>query len=128
MPVSLVVPHAVRFLVGVDYRHLMSISSTVTGWSDLRGQTVALPLKGDMPDIVFRTLAKANGLDPDRDLTLQYVSIDHGVQMFLALSLAHVGSAVVRKGTTNVGKHRRAALFFSAALAYDPRCCPLALS
>jgi NitT/TauT family transport system substrate-binding protein len=54
--------------------HLLSTNPTIEGWDDLRGQTIAVPLKGDMPDIVFRTLAKANGLDTERDLTLRYVS------------------------------------------------------
>lgn len=43
-------------------------------WEELLGKSVAIPFKGDMPDLVFRYLATENGLDPDADLNLQYMS------------------------------------------------------
>lgn len=43
-------------------------------WQELRGSTVAVPFKGDMPDLVFRYLAEQNGLNPDTDLDLQYMA------------------------------------------------------
>lgn len=48
-----------------------------------------------MPDIVFRTLAKANGLDTERDLTLRYVSsMVEAQQLLLAgqVQIAQLGS------------------------------------
>jgi NitT/TauT family transport system substrate-binding protein len=39
-------------------------------WRELRGQPVAIPFRGDAPDLIFRSLAGRNGLDPDRDVTI----------------------------------------------------------
>lgn len=41
-------------------------------WESLRGQTVMVPFRDDMPDLVFRRLAAANGLEPGRDFTVEY--------------------------------------------------------
>lgn len=44
------------------------------GWEALRGKDIYLMGKGLVPDIVFRTLLKANGLDPEKDVNLIYLS------------------------------------------------------
>ncbi|NLO39937.1 MAG: ABC transporter substrate-binding protein [Ruminiclostridium sp.] len=44
------------------------------GWEALRGKEIYLMGKGLVPDIVFRTLLRENGLDPDKDVTLVYLS------------------------------------------------------
>lgn len=41
-------------------------------WESLRGQTVLVPYHNDMPDLVFRHLAEANGLTPGVDFEVQY--------------------------------------------------------
>lgn len=41
--------------------------------ADFKGQTIAMPFKGDMPHIVFMELAKKQGLDPEKDFNLEYV-------------------------------------------------------
>ncbi len=41
-------------------------------WEQLRGKTVMVPYANDMPDLVFRRLAAANGLDPDTDMKIEY--------------------------------------------------------
>lgn len=41
-------------------------------WDSLRGQTVMVPFQNDMPDLVFQYLAKANGLTPGVDFTIEY--------------------------------------------------------
>lgn len=41
-------------------------------WESLRGQTVMIPFQNDMPDLVFRYLAAANGLTPGEDFTIEY--------------------------------------------------------
>jgi NitT/TauT family transport system substrate-binding protein len=45
---------------------------TPADWESLRGETVMVPLPNDMPDLVFRYLAEANGLTPDVDFTIDY--------------------------------------------------------
>jgi len=44
------------------------------GWESLKGQDIYLMGRGLVPDIVFRTLLKKNGLDPDKDVNLIYLS------------------------------------------------------
>lgn len=44
------------------------------GWDALKGQDIYMMGKGLVPDIVFRTLLKENGLDPDNDVNLIYLS------------------------------------------------------
>lgn len=41
-------------------------------WEALRGQTVMVPFRNDMPDLVFRHLAEANGLTPGEDFEVEY--------------------------------------------------------
>ena len=43
------------------------------GWNDLRGREIKMLGRGLAPDIVLRYLLESNGLDPDSDVTLDYV-------------------------------------------------------
>jgi len=49
-------------------------SENLKGWNDLKGQRVPMIGRGLTPDITFRHLLKENGLDPDEDLEIVYVS------------------------------------------------------
>lgn len=76
-----------------------------TDWSSLEGQSVIVPFKGDMPDLVFRYLAEKNGLDPQEDLDIQYVSAPpEAVQTLLsgradyAVLPEHLATVAVLKG------------------------------
>lgn len=51
-----------------------------------------------------------------REPSLRFFVIEHSVPMFVALVLAHMGSALARRGATMPTAHRRAALFFSVSL------------
>ncbi len=42
--------------------------------ADFRGKEIAMPFRGDMPDIVFGLVAEAQGLDPRKDFHLRYVA------------------------------------------------------
>lgn len=42
--------------------------------ADFRGREIAMPFRGDMPHIMFNELAKAAGLDPERDFKLRFVA------------------------------------------------------
>lgn len=44
---------------------------TPASWDSLRGQTVMVPFPNDMPDLIFRSLAAANGLTPGEDFEIQ---------------------------------------------------------
>ncbi|HEY8499540.1 MAG TPA: ABC transporter substrate-binding protein [Clostridia bacterium] len=52
------------------------IASTedIEGWDALKSEDVYMMGKGLVPDIVFRTLCKENGIDPDTDINIIYLS------------------------------------------------------
>ncbi len=52
--------------------HLLGPEGASTDWESLRGKEIAVPLKGDMPDLVFQWLLEKNGLDPAKDVSLSY--------------------------------------------------------
>jgi len=59
----------------VTWGNLFIVSSEeLEGWDAMKGQDIYLMGKGLVPDIVFRTLLKENGLDPDKDVNLIYLS------------------------------------------------------
>lgn len=58
--------------------------------ADFRGAEVTVPYRGDMPDLVFRTLARAAGLNPDEDIELRYVSNPrHAASLLMAGQVDH---------------------------------------
>jgi NitT/TauT family transport system substrate-binding protein len=52
--------------------YLVSADPATTDWKALKGKRIYSTGKGATPDIVFRELAARNGLDPERDLILDY--------------------------------------------------------
>ena len=56
---------------GVFY--IVSSDTQISALADLKGQKIFVPFPGDQPDLVFRTVAKARGLDPAADFQIQYV-------------------------------------------------------
>lgn len=61
------------------------------------------------------------GVFPDfraamKDSTLRFWAVEHITMMFIALALAHIGSARVRKAATDLAKHKAALIFFGLAL------------
>lgn len=71
----------------------------------LKGETIYVPFKGDMPDLVFQYLLKNNDLDPSQDVNIQYVSSPQEVVKLLVSGKAkyavvpeHVATLSVVKG------------------------------
>ena len=54
---------------------LIGPDDVAKSWESLRGQTVMVPFKDDIPDLVFRYLASANGLEAGTDLEVEYYSM-----------------------------------------------------
>ncbi len=52
---------------------LVSRSNDKKTLLDFKGESIAMPFKGDMPHIVFMELAKKQGIDPDKDFKLEYM-------------------------------------------------------
>lgn len=53
--------------------------------ADFRGEEIAMPFRGDMPDIVFQLLAAKQGLDPRKDFRLRYVASPFDAMQLLIL-------------------------------------------
>ncbi len=51
---------------------LVSSDSQIKTIYDLKGEEISMPYRNDMPDLVFRSLALKQNLDPDQDFKLSY--------------------------------------------------------
>lgn len=72
--------------------YLFGSDTAINSWEDLKGKKISLMGRGMTPDIMFRYLATQNGLDPDRDMELDYSFPTH-------IELANAISA----GVSNLG-------------------------
>ncbi len=52
--------------------YIFGSDTSIHSWNDLKGKRVSLMAKGNTPDVLFRYLAKANGINPEKDLRLDY--------------------------------------------------------
>jgi NitT/TauT family transport system substrate-binding protein len=80
---------------------IVSRDASLDTLDDLRGQEIAMPFRGDMPDIVFGLIAARRGIDVREDLRLRYTAspmdamqllvmrrVDHAVLAEPAVSMA----------------------------------------
>lgn len=58
--------------LGVLY--IVENGSTVTSWEDLRGRTIFSSGKGATPEYALNFLLSSNGIDPEKDVTIEYKS------------------------------------------------------
>ena len=70
---------------------MVSRDANLKTLQDFKGKEVVLPFREDMPDIIFKELAKKSGLNPKKDFDLKYVSspID-AMQMLILRQADHV--------------------------------------
>ncbi|MFG1212810.1 ABC transporter substrate-binding protein [Xanthobacter flavus] len=70
--------------------HLFVISSdaSITSFKDLAGKELVGFFKNDMPDLVFRSIARGYGMDPDKDMTITYVRTPMEAAQMLAAGRA----------------------------------------
>jgi len=52
--------------------YLLGSDTTVKTWNDLRGKRVHVMARGMTPDELFRYLLRMNGIDPEKEITLDY--------------------------------------------------------
>jgi len=53
---------------------IVSNDSGIHTLADLKGETIVMPFKGDMPHILFSSIVRGLGLDPERDFNLSFVA------------------------------------------------------
>ena len=81
------VPIQVTAVIGWGVMYLVG-DTEIKDWLDLKGKKILAPAKGAVPDLLLRYLLTKNGLNPEQDLSIQYV----GSPVELA-RLAAVGEA-----------------------------------
>ena len=52
---------------------IVSSNPNIKSIKDLKGQTLAVPSRGDMPDIIIQKLLKENGMDYKKDIKIAYM-------------------------------------------------------
>lgn len=57
--------------------YLFGTDTSIHSWKDLKGKKISLMARGMSPDIVFRFLAIRNGIDPEKDIVLDYSFPSH---------------------------------------------------
>lgn len=80
---------------------MVSREDNLTSLADFKGKEIAMPFRADMPDIIFNQLAREQGLDPEKDFDIRYVSnplnalkllltrrVDHALLAEPAISMA----------------------------------------
>ena len=95
---------AVMYNKGLDYRllaipvwgslYLAGTDTTVTGFSDLKGKRIFLMARGMTPDVLFRHLLLKNGIDPDKDINLDYSFPTH-IDLANAVKAGQAALAVI---------------------------------
>jgi NitT/TauT family transport system substrate-binding protein len=61
-------------IIGWGVMYIVGNDTGIKSWKDLKGKEIYLVAKGAVPDLLFRYLAAQNGLNPDRDLKLNYIA------------------------------------------------------
>jgi len=95
---------AITYNKGMDYRlvaapvwgtlYLVGQDTAVTEWENLKGKRVYVMARGMTPDVLFRHLLRKNGLDPDRDLLLDYSFPTH-IDLAQAVNAGQAELAVI---------------------------------
>ncbi len=66
------VPYKVAAIPVWGTLYLFGQDTSITSWNDLKGKTIHLMAKGMTPDVMFRYLLTKNGLNPVKDVNLNY--------------------------------------------------------
>ncbi len=54
--------------------YLVSSDASAKSFADIKGQSIAVPFQGSVPDLMFQYIAKKEGLDPQKDFTVRYAT------------------------------------------------------
>lgn len=60
-------------ILGMGHLVVVTSDRSISRFADLAGKKVLGFFRRDMPDLVFRAVAKMEGLDPDKDIQISYV-------------------------------------------------------
>lgn len=106
---------AIMYNKGLKYRliavpvwgtlYLVGSEAGVDSWEDLKGKRIYVMARGMTPDVMFRYLLTKNGIDPDKDVNLDYsfpthIDLANGVaagQAPLAVISEPLASLVIKR-------------------------------
>lgn len=77
-------PLKMAAIIGMGHLSVVAADQTIKSIHDLAGKTVMSFFRHDMPDLVFRAIARMEGMDPDKDFDLQYVQTPAEAAQLLA--------------------------------------------
>lgn len=75
-------------VLGMGHLAVVTSDTSIHTIADLAGKPVLGFFRNDMPDLVFRAVAKMEGLDPDKDIKLTYVGTPMEAAQMLAAGRA----------------------------------------
>jgi NitT/TauT family transport system substrate-binding protein len=73
--------------------YLITSDDKASSFADIKGESLAVPFQGSVPDLMFQSMAKAAGLDPLKDFEVRYAT--DPTQAAQLLVSGQVGSAVL---------------------------------
>ncbi len=75
-------------VLSMGHLSIVTADDSITSFKDLAGKPVLGFFRHDMPDLVFRAIAKREGLDPDKDMQMTYVRTPMEAAQMLAAGRA----------------------------------------
>lgn len=84
-------PLKMAAIIGMGHLSVVTADESVKSVHDLAGKTVLTFFRNDMPDLTFRAIVRMEGMDPDKDINLQYVSTPMETAQMLAAGKADIG-------------------------------------
>ena len=108
---------AILYNKGVDYQliaipvwgtlYLFGNDTSITEWKHLRGKRINVMAKGMTPDVLFRYLLMQNGLDPNKDVALDYSFPTH-IDLANAVAAGQANLGVISEPLVSLVMHRNA--------------------
>lgn len=74
--------------------HMVGNDTTIKQWKDLRGKRIHVMARGMTPDVMLRILLQKNGIDPDKDVTLDYSFPTH-IDLANAIAAGKAGLGII---------------------------------
>lgn len=106
---------AVLYNKGLNYRliavpvwgtlYLFGSDTSITRWGSLKGKRVNVMAKGMTPDVLFRYLLQQNGINPDKDITLDYSFPTH-IDLANAVAAGQAQLGVISEPLVSLVMHR----------------------
>jgi len=83
---------------------MVSRDDSLKTLADFKGKEIAMPFRGDMPDLIFSELAEQQGLDPKKDFNLRYVA--NPLDAMQLLIMRRVDHALLAEPAVSMALHK----------------------